>query len=60
MILCERPKKKVTIFLANGNRLFAVCRAANTKLLCHWLENIRNMCPAVGRNAAISEQAMAS
>ena len=33
----------------------------NTKLLWHWLENIRNiMCPAFFRNAATSEQAMAS
>ena len=32
MILCERPKNKVTIFLVIGDSLFAICRAANTKL----------------------------
>ena len=42
MILCERPKTKVTIILAIGDRLFAICGAAKTKLLRHWLQNIQN------------------
>ena len=57
MILCKRPKKEIKNFSAIGDRLFAICRAANTKLLYHWLENIRG--PAACRNAS-SEQAMTS
>ena len=33
VIVCERPRKEIKIFLAIDDRLFAICRAVNTKLL---------------------------
>ena len=57
MMLCVTPRKKVEIFLAFGDRLFAIYRVAKANLLGHWRENI--FAPAVCRNAT-SEQAMTS
>ena len=59
--IMQKAKKWSYSFLAICCRLFSICRAANTKLLWHWLENIRNiMCPSSSRNAVTSEQAMVS
>ena len=41
--IMRKAKKWSYNLLAISDRLYAICRAANTKLFWHWLENIRNI-----------------